>query len=135
MVNTTDKLKNVNLMTKAQYDGISNLAFDELYAVETPTIVETYSDAAGNWYRIYSDGWIEQGGISNITLPNSGTSGNGVNLLKPFNDINYTVIPMDYSPSTIAPVTVLAKTLTNFTLHSYGNQSTKQMWYACGQGE
>ena len=26
-------------------------------------LVETYSDEAGNWYRLYSDGWIEQGGI------------------------------------------------------------------------
>lgn len=34
MVNTTSSLKNVNLLSKAQFDAISNPAEDELWAVE-----------------------------------------------------------------------------------------------------
>lgn len=26
-------------------------------------ITETWHDTNGNWYRVYSDGWCEQGGI------------------------------------------------------------------------
>ena len=36
-----------------------------------PIITETYSDDDGNWYRIYSDGWCEQGGISG-NIPRAG---------------------------------------------------------------
>lgn len=87
MVNTISGLKNINLLTKEQYDGISDLASDELYAVEAPTIVETYSDAAGNWYRIYSDGWCEQGGRVNSVAYNSATK--NVTLLIPMRDNKY----------------------------------------------
>lgn len=49
-------------------------------------ITETYQNGT-SWYRVYSDGWCEQGGrtsaTSNLVV---------VNLLKPFIDTNYSVI-------------------------------------------
>lgn len=134
MVNTTDKLKNVNLLTKAQYDGISNLASDELYAVETPTIVETYSDAAGNWYRIYSDGWIEQGGLYVGNNNQSGT----LTLLKPYSDLDY-IINLQQNrngaATTNAPV-IYGKTTSTITFQNWATDGTRGgMWRACGQGE
>lgn len=49
-----------------------------------PHIVETYVNGV-SWYRVYSDGWCEQGG-GDIT-----TSGN-VNFLKPFINTNYCLV-------------------------------------------
>lgn len=81
---TTTGLKNVNILTKEQYDGVSVPANDELWAVET----ETYSDEFGNWYRICPDGWIEQGG----TVIHGAVSSYVVNLHKPMKDTNYTAM-------------------------------------------
>ena len=48
----------------------------------TAEVVETYYNG-GSWYRIYSDGWCEQGGV--------GYSGYWFYFLKPYKDINYTI--------------------------------------------
>ena len=51
-------------------------------------VTETYSSGT-NWYRVYSDGWVEQGGeLSSVTQ----NSTNTINLLKPFANTNYSVI-------------------------------------------
>lgn len=51
------------------------------------SIVETYQNGA-SWYRIYSDGWCEQGG----SIPfNTGTGGT-ITFLKVFKDTNYTIL-------------------------------------------
>lgn len=57
-------------------------------------VVETWRDGP-NWYRVWSDGFIEQGGIAKITGKNSTISGapNGttVTLNKGFLNTNYIV--------------------------------------------
>lgn len=134
MVNTTSGLKNVNLLTKEQFDGISDLASDELYAVEAPTIVETYSDAAGNWYRIYSDGWIEQGGLYVGNNNQSGT----LTLLKPYSDLDY-IINLQQNRNggaTTNSPTIYGKTTSTITFQNWATDGTRGgMWRACGQGE
>lgn len=46
------------------------------------TVVDTYNDGV-NWYRVYSDGWCEQGGYN---------AGNAtVTFLKPFSSTNYNI--------------------------------------------
>ena len=52
-----------------------------------PYITETYVNGA-SWYRVWSDGWCEQGGVN--TKTGSGTLVT-VNLLKTFRDTNYYV--------------------------------------------
>lgn len=118
MVNTTLGLKNINLLTKEQYDGISDLSIEELYAVEIPTVVETYSDDNGNWYRIYSDGWVEQGGIAVAGVNN---------LLKAFNTNKFR---MGLSPNGSTHSYVSARTTTTFTITGGACD-----WIACGQGD
>ena len=49
-------------------------------------ITETYQNGS-SWYRVYSDGWCEQGGIVSAA-----TGGTKVTFLKPFKDTNYVVV-------------------------------------------
>jgi hypothetical protein len=57
------------------------------------TVIETYSNGT-NWYRIYSDGWCEQGGISTGAMPET------VTLLKPYKDTNGSILITPKSSST-----------------------------------
>ena len=84
MANQTLELKNVNMLTKEQYNGIANASKNELYVVE----IKTYSDNKGNWYRIDPDGWCVQGGIQTTINQDSTTT---ITLLKPYKDTLYNV--------------------------------------------
>ena len=96
-----------------------------------PHIVETYVNGT-SWYRVYSDGWIEQGGY----VTSSGSQGKTVNMLKSFNNTNYTVVGScegngteGYSP------TFLNKTNSTFlwrTFNSGQGYDKNGSWYACG---
>ena len=55
---------------------LSNLDANNL---SVHVVVDSYYDNAGNWYRIYSDGWIEQGGMiggmrRTVTFPKAFTA-------------------------------------------------------------
>lgn len=63
---------------------LNDKADTDLSNCTKPHIVETYVNGT-SWYRVYSDGWCEQGG-GDIT-----TSGN-VNFLKPFINTNYCLV-------------------------------------------
>lgn len=52
----------------------------------TRHITQTYANGT-SWYRIWSDGWCEQGG----RIPPSGVGFTTVTLLKPYKDTNYTL--------------------------------------------
>ena len=104
-------------------------------------LIENFRDSQGNWFKKYSDGWIEQGAFNN----GSGTWGKKtISLLKPFANENYTVlfnvdtsdlsnfsdsgstsIRVNYSQTALAN-----KTTTGFTVGTY----YYFRWYACGQG-
>lgn len=70
-LNGTQYSGNSATATKATQDGAGNVIADtyatkaEVESIATPEvyITETYNDGEGNWYRKYSDGFIEQGGI------------------------------------------------------------------------
>ena len=76
----TDKATEVSnaLSTKANTD-LSNCA--------KPYITETYRSGT-EWYRLWSDGWIEQGGKTTYVDSNTRT----LNLLKPFSSAIYSVV-------------------------------------------
>lgn len=91
------------------------------------TIVETWHSGT-DWYRIYSDGWCEQGGvISAVTTT----------LLKPYIDTNYIVL-QGFVAGTDGDWFITNKTATSFTqkIKYYGsgerNSSTSNYWQACG---
>ena len=53
---------------------------------EFPYITETYKNG-DSWYRVYSDGWCEQGGLVTTVATNV-----TVTFLNPFADANYSVV-------------------------------------------
>ena len=58
-------------------------------------VVETYKNGT-SWYRVYSDGWCEQGGFMGGIATNSWIF---VTLLKPYINTDYTVIGSGVDPS------------------------------------
>lgn len=92
--------------------------------VECKVVVESYSNG-DNWYRVWSDGWVEQGGYTSSA---SAT----INLLKQFADTNYqvmaTVLTTNSGASYYA-TKVSGKTTSQFVLT--GN-SIGSMWEAKG---
>lgn len=115
----TSGLKNVNVLTKAQYDSVVEPADDELWAVE----VETYSDNNGNWYRVYPDGWCEQGGFVVY-----GSGWRTVNLFKPYVDDKYFVaggshqLDSSYSSNPLS-ISFRSKTTTSFSCAGHDDTS------------
>jgi len=63
-MSTISQLKNINLMTKSQYESISPNS-NELYCIAGHFIIESYY-SANYWYEIYSNGFIKQGGKVNV---------------------------------------------------------------------
>ncbi len=101
--------------------------------VDTATIypvVEPYVNGS-NWYRIYSDGWVEQGGFV------SSVSGDyTVNFLKLFADTNYTILKTMSTNSTGGSVqykqfAFFSRTTSSATTATAGADFS---WYACGYG-
>ena len=108
-------------------------------SVSSPcVIIENYRDG-NNWYRVWSDGWIEQGGQSS---GGGSAAGAKTTLLKPFTDTNYTVqTQIIYSsPSQSARASIVStKNIDSFYVSSmYAGASTSSYaaypisWYACG---
>lgn len=96
------------------------------------TVVESYRNGT-KWYRVWSDGWVEQGGRinKNATQP--------VTLLKPFVDAQYHLLILpNYGTNTIAWDEICYRTdsADNYarTTTSFRVGSKVGDWYACGQG-
>lgn len=90
-------------------------------------VVETYVNGT-SWYRIYSDGWCEQGGF--ITM--SSTSGN-VYFFKPFVDTNYTIMTTAQRDRHAYQTVVTARNTHYFSwLVDLITGYTGTMWTACG---
>ena len=82
-----------------------------------------------NWYRVYSDGWKEQGGLS------SGSSGT-INFLTSYKNTNYNlqVTPKGHISNDYISIYVVIKSTIAF---EYGLGGDLQVadgcyWYACG---
>ena len=122
-------LKNVNLLTKEQFDGLAEPKKDELWVVEA---VKAYTDDNGNWYRVYPDGWCEQGG--NFGSAFASWSAKTITLLVPFRDNKYTLqIICGHTSNTDSPC-VNTKSTTSFSCTPY-NSTGNANWFACGYTE
>ena len=101
--------------------------------VDTETIypvVEIYVNGT-EWYRVYSDGWVEQGG----QLSSLGTTVVTVTLLKPFADTNYTITSCGHVNSTTGQYGYVRDAPTTTTIKFKGTGTvTKFYWMACGYG-
>lgn len=92
---------------------------------EVQCIVETYQNGT-SWYRVYSDGWCEQGGYAT-----KGSEGwLTISLLKSFVDTNYNLSVTPYSTNTSSYMAheVKDKTTSNFAAYMI----VAIDWQACG---
>lgn len=122
-------LTKIRVMSPSKFNGLGSYKSSELYVVETPTVVDTFYRSGANWYRIWSNGWVEQGG-----LLSSSSQAATATFLKPFADTNYTLLvtglvagsAANYNPA------VTARSATNFTYNSMIGKAFSGTWYACG---
>lgn len=123
------KLKNINFMSKERFDSLNEVSDDELYAVRSQVVVESYTDEDGNWCRVYSDGWVEQGGIASAT-----TSNVTINLLKPMKDANYSVFGSYGEDGDLAngAFSFRGRTITSFIIRRWSSDAL--YWQVKGQG-
>lgn len=87
-----------------------------------------------SWYRVYSDGWCEQGGRAEL----SETSTKIVTFLKAFNDTSYTLLAIQTTQSTATDTEVgiqftpTSNTQATLSCHYINPNTTEISWYACG---
>ena len=121
-------------------DGSAGFAFPKCETKPTKTSSATTSKVAvvvknylnGNsWYRVWSDGFIEQGGLS------TGVNSKSITFLKPFSNANYTLIASIINESNYSYSPMLNnKTANGFSYQiNYGGTSNVTgdcNYYACG---
>ena len=86
-----------NKMSQQRYDSITPNE-GEFYITEDESsntvdvVVEKYSDGV-NWYRVWSDGWIEQGGVVPVSIATADTAtAVSVTYLKSFTGTVYPLV-------------------------------------------
>ena len=90
------------------------------------------SDGLG-WYRKWSDGFIEQGGI---TQSARGDTSRTIKLCTTFSSNDYFVVVQSYSGGSPTPTYnyfhVAEKSLSSFSIRATCNEDIAGLWYACG---
>lgn len=114
---------NTNHTMEFRNDGSLNIDGKKMVYVST-----TWKNGS-NWYRKWSDGWIEQGGEFTKVRDTNIT----VTFPVAFKDTNYTIATSQYAQSSGNPpvCSFTAKTNTGIT-HNYGSWGSKWGWFACG---
>ena len=111
-------------------NNTGNAAASNLNSKGIRTVIETYVNGT-SWYRVWSDGWIEQGGNFQTTISNFQT----VNLIKPFTSTNYRILLTGYF-STVAQATPIVNTAdgtkTPSAFQAFFSVGLYTDWYACG---
>lgn len=136
-------LRNINIYkTKSQYDEGPKSA-NELHFIPTQNIIETYVNGT-SWYRVYSDGYCEQGGRASWGSNVTDIARLQVSLLKPYKDTNYSLMEMplrtDMNGASnglcAAFVGVFDLQKTTFCLRAYCGNTNERIniiqWQACG---
>lgn len=100
-------------------------------------VVDTFKSGS-SWYRVYDDGWVEQGGIQS-NMDSSGIGQRTISLLKPFADTNYSVQVSWSNPATQSPATVWtglrSRAVGSFVINKdTSTYVTEYTWQACGYG-
>lgn len=126
----------IRFSTRTSKSGINtnhNMDFrnDGSLSIDGKTLVyapEMWTNGS-NWYRKYSDGWIEQGGEftkqrdTNIT----------VTFPVAFKNTNYTIATSQYAQqSGNSPACAFTSKSTTGITHNYGSWGSKWGWFACG---
>lgn len=112
------------------YQPFRAVDYNDAVLKSMPHITQTYKNGT-SWYRVWSDGWIEQGGRVSV---NSDT-GVTVTFLKPFANTNYYANWISCSGVvTTGSGSRGADTLTTTSMRVYNGQDVTMTanWYACG---
>lgn len=105
---------------------VGNVLADDNGNVDVSVVVESVVNDDGSWYRKYSDGWLEQGGI--VSVPASQTK--SVSYLKPFVS-KPTLLVRNEGSVTITYQATTTETVITLVCGSLGIDVS---WSACGQG-
>ncbi len=90
-------------------------------------VIQNYVNGT-SWYRVWSDGWIEQGG--KVSMTNSTIT---VSLLKTFSNTNYFVTGIkNRDLARYYPLTVLTVARGSFVFATEGDLNCPVFWRACG---
>lgn len=97
-------------------------------------VKETGKSSDGTkWYRKWSDGWIEQGGITQSARGNPSRT---INLLTTFSLNNYFVVVQNYTGGSSNTIYnnfhVAEKSLSSFSTIAGCTEDIAGLWYACG---
>ena len=101
----------------------------------TETHVVDKGETSTTWYRKYSDGWVEQGGIVNDADFYSNSS---VTFPIPFRDTNYSLCVGSknnpYNDSSLVSAIFCTKTSnkSSFEIFNYSKVTSNATWFACG---
>ena len=79
-------------------------------------LIESFSEGT-SWYRVYSDGWCEQGSTVYIS-----SHGQKVSLLKQFKDVNYLITTSGYT-NVSGNITCYSKTVSDFLCYTGDDSS------------
>lgn len=96
--------------------------------VNTGTYVTATWSNGTSWYRKWSDGWIEQGGVTNTQCTYE-----VINLITPFTSTNYQVFGNALETTEAHSYAIRNRTTTTFEFKGSGAVSNfDSVWYACG---
>ena len=91
-------------------------------------VVETYKNGF-SWYRVWSDGWIEQGGHLTVNV-----AATNVQLLKQYKDATYTTVGCQANTNNAGfhTINVAALSATHIQIRQTAVGTPIVNWYACG---
>ena len=127
-----DTLQNASLINVARIEE----KLTDVNAASRGYLVESYRNGT-EWYRVYSDGWIEQGGLTEKrTQAGNSNAGYSINLLRPFSNTNYSVQVTIKNSVWLISSWVDASNVSAFNVdtRNYGSDNADfyHNWYACG---
>ena len=88
-------------------------------------VIETLSEE-NNWYRIWSDGWIEQGGYMSAGISDT------ITFIKPFTNTEYFSVFTPYKNMGSHIVYIKSKYNDRISIYNGDSKENPISWYACG---
>lgn len=130
--NSSIKLKDGYIDIKGNVNVVQNTVDDNsLHAY----IISSYHSGT-DWYRVYSDGWCEQGGKVNLTYKQQTYLDQTVTLLKTMADTNYSILLSTSDRGNVHRSNWVYSTITtsNFITRTYseGNGTGTGFWRVSG---
>lgn len=127
-----DSVSKYGICEKFVYNSTDNTLRLPLYLTKHGWLVSSGS-SGGDWYRIYSDGWCEQGQFIDVGT-DSYQKGKQVLLLKPYKDTKYSIdfTSVRSAGANLYKPAVYEKTNESFYYYNLVANSPGGSWKTCG---